>query len=298
MKILITGSAGNIGTQLSKYLTHRGHEVFGIDIVQGVGQNYKVVDINQPLDLFDVFDSFKPEVCYHLAAMVSRVTCEASPSITCQTNISGTANIIQVCRRFRTRLFFFSTSEIYGNKYHELNEWSTKPQPNNLYGLSKLIGEELVHYAAKSDLRAIIIRPFMFYHEDETLGDHRSAMIRFCTDLMLGKKITVHKGSGRSWMHLDDGCMVLANLLNVPYSTTINIGSPEYIETMDLAILICNKLGIDPSRHIIEEELPSQMTLRKVPNLYRMKELTGIDTMTVPLDKGIDRVISKLRSRL
>ena len=54
--------------------------------------------------------------------------------------------------------------------------------PNNRYGLSKLLGEQLVEYEARTHgLKAVRARPFMMYDENEELGDHRSAMIRFTT---------------------------------------------------------------------------------------------------------------------
>jgi len=234
-------------------------------------------------------------VCYHMAAMVSRVTCEYSPNITIQTNISGTRNIVNLCMMYNTRLIFFSTSEVYGNTGGLLSE-VRDPEPNNLYGFSKMVGEMYVRYEWGLGLDAVIVRPFMFYHEDETRGDHRSAMIRFVTNLHEGKKIEVHRNSGRSWMHMDDACDVLARILNIKGNFVMNIGSSDYIYTENLAKIICQKMNKDYDSFCNITTLPGQMTLTKIPDISRMMQLTGKTEMTVSLEEGIDRVINRVIS--
>jgi nucleoside-diphosphate-sugar epimerase len=77
-----------------------------------------------------------------------------------------------------------------------MDEVATVPRPNNRYGLTKLLGEQLVDYeVAQHGLRAVTLRPFMIYDENEDFGDHRSAMIRFAHDLARGRPIQVHRGS-------------------------------------------------------------------------------------------------------
>jgi nucleoside-diphosphate-sugar epimerase len=283
MRILITGIKGNVGTALEKHLTK--HEVFGIDIIQGVGNNYRVCDVNIASDLFEVVNEFKPELVIHLAAMVSRVTCELSKGITVQTNIMGTMNVIQACKMVNAKLMYFSTSEVYGNITGKFSEHRKDLQPNNFYGLTKLIGEQLVEY---EDIRSIIIRPFMMYHENESKGDHRSAMCRFWTDLKAGKKITVHKGSGRSWLHLDDAVEIIEKLFD--NEGIVNIGHPEYIYTEQLATMICNRLGLKYGEWVETVEQPAKMTMEKRPCLEKQYDLTNYFPM-IDVDEGLSRML-------
>lgn len=75
-----------------------------------------------------------------------------------------------------------------------VDEAGPHPQPNNRYGLSKLLGEQLVGYEVRTNgLRAVSLRPFMGYDEDEEFGAHRSAMIRFAYGLATGQPIEVHR---------------------------------------------------------------------------------------------------------
>ena len=67
-----------------------------------------------------------------------------------------------------------------------MDEEISDPQPNNRYGLSKLLGEQLVEYEVRTNnLKAVSLRPFMMYDENEDLGDHRSAMIRFASSFSI-----------------------------------------------------------------------------------------------------------------
>lgn len=292
MKILVTGSEGNIGSKLVPYLRSKGHDVFRVDQVQRFADDYNVCDVNSASDLLLIFDIFRPEVVYHLAAMVSRVTCEKSPGITIETNLLGLNNVIQGCKYYKSKLIYFSTSEVYGNIGGVLSE-DRACEPNNLYGLTKYLGEKIVEYNVQTGLDAITVRPFMFYDEDETRGDHRSAMIRFCYHLSRGEKIEVHKGSLRSWMHISDGVKVLERLLYVKGYHVVNIGSESIIETEIMACMICNKLKINYSDYVIEKDLPCKMTLEKIPSVKKQFELTGI-TPEVDLNTGIDLILSKL----
>ncbi len=292
MRILVTGSEGNIGRVFIPYLKI-SHDVFRVDQVQGIGDDYRVADINSPVELSEVFEMFKPEVVYHMAAMVSRVTCEASPSLTIKSNVSGTANVAQLCRMYNAKMIYFSTSEVYGNIEGELREDREDIKPNNIYGLSKLLGEHVVRYETTKGLRAITVRPFMFYHESETVGTHRSAVIRFASNLLKKQQITVHKGSSRSWMHLDDAVEILEKLKGVNQYQVINICNPDIWQTIDVAKVICSELGLDYRQYVIEKELPKRMTLTKNPCFIRQTIFTGKRDM-IPLTEGVKRVIEWL----
>ncbi len=296
MKILIIGSAGNIGSKLVPFLKSLGHEVYECDIKQDHRKNYTVIDIVSPTDLFGVFKKFAPDVVFNLAAMVSRVTCESSPELTISTNVSGLNNVIQLCKYFNSKLISFSTSEVYGNIGGVLRE-DRELKPNNIYGLSKMLGEELVKYEVKNGLKAIIVRPFMFYDEDETLGAHRSAMIRFAESLIKKQKITVHKDSGRSWLHIRDGVKILEKLIHIEGFTIVNIAHPKVVDTDWIAYKMCDILGLRYTDHVIETELPGKMTLMKYPDITRQSKLTGI-IPEIDIEEGIILVLNKVKQRL
>ena len=266
------------------------------DIRPGWRENYHMADINHPIDLIPAFD-WKPDVVFLLSAMVSRVTCEQAASLAISTNLSGINNVLQLCKRSDAFVVFFSTSEVYGPHCDPMDESVSDPSPNNRYGLSKLLGEQLVRYEVRaSNLRAVTIRPFMMYDEEEALGDHRSAMIRFAYNLARGRAIEVHEGSARGWLHVSDAVKAIEAATRVKEYTAINIGHEDVRPILALAEMIRSSLKA-PKGLVSLSKLPRQMTLVKRPCLDRMRNILGVSPK-VSLEEGVERVCNRIRERI
>ncbi len=295
-RALVIGSEGNIGSPLVQHLKQVGYDVLESDIRPGWRDRFVMADINHPVDLLPAFD-WKPDVVFLLSAMVSRVTCEQASSLAIATNLGGINNVLQLAKRAGSRVVFFSTSEVYGPGLDTMDEAGSTPQPNNRYGLSKLLGEHLVEYEVRTHgLRAVSLRPFMVYDENEDLGDHRSAMIRFSSELAQGRPIEVHRGSARSWLHISDAVRAIEAAVRVPHYAAINIGHPDVVPIAALAEMVRRELGADPLL-VREIDLPERMTSIKVPVLERMRTLLGVEP-TVSLRDGVARVCARVRERL
>ncbi|MQG38400.1 MAG: NAD(P)-dependent oxidoreductase [SAR202 cluster bacterium] len=296
VKALVIGSEGNVGKPLVEYLYSKQYEVLEADIKPGWKSNYYVSDINHPIDLLPAFDS-NPDVVFLLSAMVSRVTCEQASSLAIATNLSGINNVIQLCKRTNSRLVYFSTSEVYGPECNPMDESNSNPNPNNRYGLSKYLGEKLIEYEVRSHgLKAVTIRPFMIYDENEEFGEYRSAMIRFACNLATGKPVEVHQGSARGWLHISDAAKAIEKAAHLNEYSVINIGHPEIKSILSLANMIKEQLEA-PSSLIKEIEIPQRMTSIKNPTLKRQTELLEV-TPKIGLDEGVSKVCSKVLERL
>ena len=279
-----------------RHLRGVGYRVVEVDIRPGYRADYIVADINHPVDLLGAFD-LKPDVVFLLSAIVSRVTCEQAGGLSVATNVSGTNNILQLCHRSNSMLVFFSTSEVYGPHCEIMDETMSVPEPNNRYGLSKYIGEMLVEYEVRnSGLRAVVLRPFMMYDEEEHFGDHRSAMVRFVGNLSLGLPIEVHRGGVRAWLHASDAVRAIEAAAHVDAFQIINIGHPESIGIEELVELIRRRLCV-PRELIKITELPPRMTLRKIPRLEKQSSILGVQPQ-VSLDEGVHRVCTRIPERL
>ena len=281
-KALVIGAAGNIGKPLVKYLKEKEYAVREVDIKPGWRDGYYVADITKPADLIEPFD-FEPDYVFHLAAMVSRVTCEQAGSMCIDTNLYG------------AKLINFSTSEVYGPD-NEIMDEEGMACPNNRYGMSKLLSEKLVEYEVyHHHLDAVTLRPFMMYDENEDLGDHRSAMIRFVYNLSHGMPVEVHVGSARGWLHVSDAVRAIEAATRVEGYKIINIGNPDVCTIRDLALMVCKAVGADESLiHYVD--LPERMTLVKRPALLRQKELLGVEPK-IQLEEGVRRVCGMMRKR-
>jgi len=295
-RALVIGSEGNIGKPLAAHLRAGGWEVLCADIKPGWRKDYLQVDINQPADLMPTL-RWKPDVIFALAAVVSRVTCEQASSLAVSTNLGGLNNVILLAQAADAKLVYFSTSEVYGPTDGPMDEIATVPRPNNRYGLTKLLGEQLVDYeVAQHGLRAVTLRPFMIYDENEDFGDHRSAMIRFAHDLARGLPIEVHRGGARGWLHISDAVLAIEAAAGVDEHAVINIGHPDITPIEALAEGLRTRLDAAPSL-ITLRDLPARMTAAKQPALDRMRDLLGVSPK-VSLDEGLDRVVARVRARL
>lgn len=136
----------------------------------------------------------------------------------------------------------------------------------------------------------------MIYDENETLGDHRSAMIRFAGNLASGRPIDVHKGSARGWMHISDAVKAIEMASNVKEYSVINIGHPEIVPITDLADMIRRELKA-PKELVNYIDLPERMTLVKRPLLERQKNLLAVEPK-VSLKDGVRMVCRSIQERL
>ena len=293
-RALVVGSEGNIGVPLVKYLKSLGYEVLEVDVKPAWRDNYIMADITNAVDILPALD-WRPDVIFMLSAMVSRVTCEQAAALAVNVNLTGLQNMLELAKRAGAHFVYFSTSEVYGNDLEFMDE-SAVPTPNNRYGLTKLLGESLVEYeVAQHGLSAVTLRPFMMYDEDEDLGDHRSAMIRFVTDLYQGKEIEVHGGSARAWFHVSDAVRSIEAAAHVSEYTIINIGSDDVRSIEELAFLICDELDAD--RALVRTvDLPNRMTLIKQPNLQRQRDILGVVPKVVRT--GPELVCGKMTERM
>lgn len=287
MKALVIGSEGNIGAPLVRYLAQQGHEVMEVDIRPGYRPGFYTADINNPLDLLPAFD-WGPDVVFLLSAIVSRVTCEQAASLAIATNLGGINNVVLLSRRYGAKVVFFSTSEVYGPRAGLMAESDTNLRPNNRYGLSKLLGEQLIRYEAQRGLDAVILRPFMIYDEHETRGDHRSAMIRFAMHLKERRPIQVHKNTQRGWLHSSDAVRAIEAAAKLPRFAIINIGHPELWPIAYVANRIAERIGA-PKDLIQLVDQPEQMTPVKMPALDLQMDILDV-VPKVHINDGIDRV--------
>lgn len=298
MRILVTGSEGQIGKYLCRHLKSLGYPIMRCDIIPGYADDYVLCNINNSQELSDAFDKFNPEVVFHLAAIYGRLANERYANIAVDTNINGTNNIIQLCKKHDCKLIHFSTSEVYGDIGGDLKETRQDLSPNNRYGMLKLFTERMIQYEVNEyGLKAIILRPNMIYSEGEVFGEFRSAMIRFVENLLLKQKITVYKDSSRSWLYIGDAVKIFERCIYINPPEIINIAHPVSIPTTEFAKIACDLIGASYRDYVIEEETPHRMTRHKIINTTKMVGLTGVSPK-IDIVEGLNKVIESVKQRL
>ena len=186
MKILVTGSLGNIGTNLVNELSSRGFEVFGIDLVNSERQFYQRCDVKNYRQLEEIFQKSSFDFVYHLAAEYGRWNGEAYYENLWETNAIGTKNILKLQKIFGFKLIFFSSCEVYGDYEGLMTEDVMESNPisdtyqMNDYAITKWAGELMcLNETAMHGNEIVRVRPLNCYGPHEHFTPYRGFIPRF-----------------------------------------------------------------------------------------------------------------------
>ena len=298
MAVLITGGLGVIGRRLTEHLRERGYDVKVTDVAIRKEADYLRADVTRYEELSEVFRTWKIDHVFHLAGEVGRENGEQFPRRCVDINVSGTLNLIQLCIEHDARLYFASTSEIYGDHGSELVietlETDTVLQPTNVYGWSKLQAEHyLRHFSQSQGLKAASMRFFMCYGPGERPDPYRSAMTNFIDSVRHDRPITVHRGTSRSWCYIDDivaGCRSLMEGWDGRQYEAYNLGRADPRPMTEVAELICRLLG-KPTDLITLADPGPLVTPVKNASFDKAREQLGY-VATVDLEEGVRRTIA------
>lgn len=134
MKLLITGAAGQLGTDLVLSAQKSGHQV--------IATIHADLDITDKSQVDRVVSEAKADAIIHAAAWTAVDACESDPQRAMSVNRDGTANIVSAARKSGSRVIYISTDYVFdGTKPTPYIE-SDLPNPQSVYGASKLAGEQ------------------------------------------------------------------------------------------------------------------------------------------------------------
>ena len=136
MKILVTGAKGQLGTDVISALKKTGCGIIPLDLPDG--------DITDYTGLERIFETEKPDAVIHLAAYTAVDRAETERELCRRINSHGTENIARLCGERGIRLLYTSTDYVFGGDGEDFFETEDKKAPLNIYGETKLLGEEAV----------------------------------------------------------------------------------------------------------------------------------------------------------
>ena len=134
--IIVTGAAGQLGSDIITELNHRGIGHKGIDIAD--------LDITNSDAVTDYLKANKPDSIIHCAAYTAVDKAEDEPELCMRVNAEGTKNIARACREIDAEMIYISTDYVFGGDGEEPYETDAPKGPLQVYGKSKLAGEEAV----------------------------------------------------------------------------------------------------------------------------------------------------------
>ena len=288
-KVLVTGAAGFVGSNLVDSLLSDGHEVFGIDnfctgspanIAHLAGvKNFTFLERDIVIGLGD-FDSIKFDQVYHMASPASPPRYMELAIETMHVNTTATELLLKHATKNGSRLLFASTSEIYGDPHEhpqQENYWgNVNPVgPRSVYDEAKRFGETLLsHFHRSENTDTVIVRIFNTYgpHMDPDDGRVVSSFIR---DGIKGKPFQVF-GDGeqtRSFCFVSDLVAGLRKAMDSGITGPVNLGNPNEFTLLELAKKVGETLEIEP---IIEFQiLPTDDPRMRCPDISYAKSALG-----------------------
>lgn len=137
-RMLVTGAGGMVGSYVEEALF--GYDLVMTDTVAG----FIPLDVREPAAVMAAVAAAKPDVVLHLAAATDVDRCEREPDWAFHSNAIGTQNVALACQRHGATMVYVSTGAVFwGDQLEPYTEFDT-PRPANVYGRTKLAGEQIV----------------------------------------------------------------------------------------------------------------------------------------------------------
>lgn len=318
MRILVTGGAGFIGSNLVDVLMEQGHEVTVLDNLS-VG---KIANIEHHLEsehFHFVNDTIlnvttlerlvrQADLIYHLAAVVGPKYVVEDPLGTIVTNVRGTENVLELAFKYWVKTVIASSSEIYGKSTAvplgedddrilgptTVGRWS--------YSDAKAIDEYFALAYAKKGLPVAIVRYFNAYGPRLDPRGYGSVIARFFTQALRGEPLTIYDDGQqtRCFTYVADTIRgtILAATVKEAVGQVFNIGSNRETTILELAALIRRLTGsASEIVHVPYETAYGpdfEETRRRVPDVTRAREVLGFEAQ-IALEEGLRRTLGWFR---
>lgn len=302
-KVLVTGAAGFLGSNLCKRLVADGFHVTGVDnLYTGSLENLHELQAS-PQFTFVQHDIIQPlslpcDWIFNFACPASPPHYQKDPIFTVKTNFMGALNMLELAHKNNARIMQASTSEVYGNPLqHPQTEsyWGNVHTmgPRACYDEGKRVAETLFFdYKRMHNLDIKVIRIFNTYGPLMDPNDGR-VISNFIMQALRGEPITLY-GTGeqtRSFCYVDDLINGIMAMMHSDASITgpINLGNPIEFTLKELVDTLSTVLG--KPLPIITMPLPQDDPTRRQPDITRAKQLLNWQP-NVDLATGLQKTIT------
>jgi UDP-glucose 4-epimerase len=279
VRVLITGGAGFIGSNLARTLVEHGHDVVIADNLSMhhstalLGSTLARVrffhcDIRVPEDL-DALPEGPYDRIYHLAASFANARSLAQPALDVQTNALGTLNTLAFAKRVGCELFVYTgSSSSYGPAPVPFRE-DGPLLPSTPYATTKRLGEQ---YVQASGLSVAIFRLFNVYGPGDPPGIFRNAIPNMIAalDRPDGTIHVLGSGATRDFTYVDDVVDVLVEAQRAA-GKTLNVGTGKETQIDLLARRIVELFGLDDSHLQIKPARNWDTVVRRVADVAALQ---------------------------
>lgn len=261
MRILVTGSAGFIGSWLSLALMDRGHDVLGLDDYSG-GENQLCpqveVDLRNRERTEEPVRYFHPEVLIHLAANAREGASQFQPFEVATRNLSAYASVLEASIAAGVRrVVLFSSMAVYGAQEPPFDE-ALEPRPVDVYGVCKASMERMTRILASvHGFGWSIVRPHNVFGPRQSMRDRfRNVVAIFMNRILRGEPMQIY-GDGeqrRAFSYIENSLPCYVRLAEDPSldGEVYNVGGSAHVSVNELATMVARAMSASgwPVEHL------------------------------------------------
>lgn len=309
MKIVVTGGAGFVGSNLCKRLLDEGHTVLCADnCITGSTRNIDALRTHPNFqfiqhDVTEPFD-YEADAIFHMASPASPIGYMEHPIETILVNTQGTHRMLEAARKNNARFLVSSTSEIYGDPLvHPQTEsyWGNVNPigPRACYDESKRLGETLtMEFVRQYNVNARIVRIFNTYGPNSQIHDGRM-IPNFITQALKNEPLVIY-GDGsrtRSICYVSD---LVEGLMRAMFSENtqgevFNLGNPNEYTVLEYAheiIKLCKSRS-----NILFEPVRVDDPERRRPDITKARQVLGWEPR-IEKEEGLRQTIAWFKTQI
>jgi UDP-glucose 4-epimerase len=301
-KILVTGGAGFIGSNVADRFIELGHRVVIVDdLSTGFKRNlnpqakFYQIDIRSK-EVEKIFKKEKPEILCHHAAQVDLRRSLVDPIADAEINILGSLNLLYLSSKYKVRkIIFASTAGVYGEQNYFPADENHPQRPVSPYGMGKLVIERyLSFYKERYGIDYVTLRYSNVFGPRQRPKGEAGVVAVFCERLLNREKAVIN-GDGRQtrdFVYVSDVVESNALALDYPESDIFNIATGKETDINALFRLI--KKEASSSQKEIRGPAMVEEQKRSCLDISKVKKLLGWEP-EYSLEEGIKKTISFYR---
>ena len=279
MKVLVTGAAGQLGTELVSAFERGGHEV--------VGTTHATLDISQPSAVAECVAAVKPNFIVHAAAWTAVDACESDAEKAFAVNGTATASLVSAAEKVGARVAYVSTDYVFDGSKKSPYVETDAVNPQSVYGASKLAGEQA--------LRDIDLTVRISW----VCGFHGANMVKTILRIAAAQpELTFVNDQVGHPTFADDAAGMIATLVEHEQQGIFHVTNQGAVSWHGFAQEVLRAAGLDPARvlPVLTADLqPPRPAPRPANSVLENKALTQagftlLDDFRIPLARLVQRL--------
>jgi UDP-glucose 4-epimerase len=302
-KILVTGGAGFIGSQVADRLVATGHEVAVVDNLSTGKREYVSAaarfypyDLKAP-ETAELIRVWRPQVIVHHAAQMSVQVSVSDPIFDAQENILGSLNLFQAAAAAGVEKIIFASTggAIYGDDAPLPAREEDRPQPEAPYGIAKLAVEHYLHfYQREHGLIPICLRYANVYGPRQNGQGEAGVVAIFIEKFLAGQQPRINGDGLQTRDFVFVGDIVAANLLALAYPRAgiFNIGTGQETDILTIYLQLQELTG-SPLGPVHGPAKPGEQRRSSLESILAQKELDWRPRVSLP--EGLAQTVAAFR---